>query len=418
MPTDATEAVTAPAIHPPDDPPLRRNRRFQLLWAGSACSLLGSRLADTAYPLLLLTMTGSPALAGAFGAVQFATSVAFGLHGGAVADRRDRRRVLLAADGVRCLAAVSSVVALALRHFSVPQALLVAAVIGAATAYGGPVRTLAVRAVVPTSQLRQALAQDELRGNAAALAGPPLAGLLLALGRVVPFLGTAIGSLLSFTAVCAVRYDGRPTPAGARTARSDSAWAGFRPLRESPLLRATLGAAVVLNLVGAAMTLTVMVLLRDRGGSTAGIGLTLAGEAVGAIAGTFLVGHLHRLAGPGRLLLAAAWLCVPLMLAPLLPGGPVVVFLALAAMNLAMPALRVMVDVLIFQQVPDAVRGRVIAVTMTTVMLGLPAGTMGSGLLLDRVAPGTALAVLAGLLALGLLPSTLSRALRTAAWPS
>ncbi|WP_035847432.1 MFS transporter [Kitasatospora azatica] len=401
--------------------PLHQNRRFQVLWTGAAASVLGARLADTAYPLLLLAMTGSPAVAGAFGAVQFAASVLCGVHAGAVADRYDRRTVLLAADAVRFLATASVVVALAVHHFTVAHALLAAAVVGGATAYGGPVRMLAVRAVVPAAQLPQALAREELRGSTAALLGPPLAGLLFAVGRAVPVLGTALGSLFSFLATCAVRYDGRP--AAPESDRSEvphppGPWTGLRLLLASPLLRATLGAAIPLNLVGSAMTLAVIVLLRDRGGSSTAIGLTLAGEAVGAIAGAFLVGRLQRLAGPGRLLLAAAWLCVPLTLAPLLPGGQVTVFLALAAMNLAMPALRVMIDVLIFQQVPDALRGRVIAVTMTALMLGVPAGTFGAGLLLDRLAPGTALALLAGLLALGLLPSTCSRALRSAAWPA
>ncbi|MFD0563876.1 hypothetical protein ACFQ2M_19050 [Kitasatospora saccharophila] len=44
--------------------PLRRNRRFQTLWAGSAAAMLGTCVADTAYPLLLLAMTGSPTVAG------------------------------------------------------------------------------------------------------------------------------------------------------------------------------------------------------------------------------------------------------------------------------------------------------------------------------------------------------------------
>jgi predicted MFS family arabinose efflux permease len=345
-----------------------------------------------------------------------------------VADRYDRRRVLLAADAVRLLAVGSVLVALALHHLTVPHTLLVAAVVGAAVSYGGPVRMLAVRAVVPPEQLGRALAREELRGSATALLGPPLAGLLFAAGRAVPVLGTALGSLLSFLATCAVRFDGRPaashgaapTSAAQEVDRADlphRRWAAARFLLASPLLRATLGAAVPLNLVGSALTLAVIVLLRARGVSSTGIGLTLAGEAVGAVVGAFLVARLQRLAGPGRLLLAAAWICVPLMLAPLLPGGPVPVFLALAVMNLAMPALRVMIDVLIFQQVPDELRGRTIALTMTVLMLGVPAGTMAVGLLLERLSPAGTLTVLAAALALGLLPATRSRALRSAVWP-
>lgn len=99
--------------------------------------------------------------------------------------------------------------------------------------------------------------------------------------------------------------------------------------------------------------LPVMVLLRDGGTSSAGIGLALAGEAVGALAGAVLVSRLHRLAGPGVLLLVVAWTAVPVTLAPLLPGGVATVFAALFVVGIGVPALRVMLDLLVFQQVPD-----------------------------------------------------------------
>ncbi|MFE4600557.1 MFS transporter [Kitasatospora indigofera] len=425
--------------------PLRRNLRFQLLWGGSAASTLGLHVTDTAYPLLLLAMTGSSTLAGAFGALQMAASVLCGVHGGSVADRYDRRRVLIAADSVRLLATLSVPLAMALDAFSVAHALLVAVVTGATLAYSGPVRLLAVRSVVAPEQLRQALAQDEARMSGAGLAGPPLAGLLLGAGRAVPFLGAALASLLSLATACLVRFPGRAEPAapaapaaattgtaadeatgatsgtttGAAAAANDSgALAGFRHLLADRTLRSTLAVVFGINLVGSAVVLPVIVVLRDQGVSSGGIGLALAGEAVGAMAGALLVARLHRLAGPGALLLAVAWFAVPLFLAPLLPGGAVTVFAALFLMGLGVPALRVMIDILVFQQVAEELRGRVIAATMTLFTVGMPAGLFGSGVLLDHVAPGTALAVLALLLALGLLPATFDRTLRRAGWPA
>ena len=402
--------------------PLRRNARFQLLWGGAAASTLGIQVSDTAFPLLLLAMTGSATLAGAFGALQMAASLLFGIHGGAVADRCDRRRVLVVADGSRLLAALSVPVAMALGRFTVVHALLVAVVIGATIAYSGPVRLLAVRSVVPPEQLRQALTQDEARLSGAGLMGPPLAGLLLGAGRSVPFLGVAVASLLSLLAACAVRFSRHAEPAAAGPRKDGlrergGALAGFRYLLADRTLRATVAVVFAINLIGSAMVLPVIVLLRERGASSGGIGLALAGEAVGALAGALLISRLHRLAGPGVLLLGVAWTAVPLFLAPLLPGGAVTVFAALLAMGLGVPALRVMIDLLVFQQVGEELRGRVIGATMTLFTLGMPAGLFGSGVLLDHVAPGAALAVMAGLLALALLPATFDRTLRRAAWP-
>ncbi|MFJ5883601.1 MFS transporter [Kitasatospora cineracea] len=395
--------------------PLRRNRRFQLLWAGSASAMLGTCVADTAYPLLLLATTGSPTVAGAFGAVQFGASVLFGLHGGAVADRHDRRRILILADTARLLTALSVALALAAGRLTVPHALLAAAVIGATMAYGGPSRMLALRAVVPPEQLRQALSQDELRVNGAALAGPPLAGFLLGLGRAVPFLATVLTSGLALGASLAVRFDSRPG-AQAPARERGAAFAGLRYLFAHRVLRGTVLVAAALNLTGSAMLLAVMVLLREHGTSQAGIGLALTGEAVGGLLGALLVSRLHRLLSPGALLLAVAWSAAAAFAVPAAAAGPVAVFAGLALTSLGVPALRVMLDVLVFQRVPEEMRGRAMAGTMTLLMAGLPLGTMAAGLLLDRLAAATVLVLLAAALAAALLPLTLGRGLRGTGW--
>ncbi|MFD7576959.1 MFS transporter [Kitasatospora sp. NPDC059817] len=425
--TAEAEAATPPV-------PLRRNLRFQALWAGQAAATLGMRIGDTAFPLLVLALTGSSTAAGAFGAVQMVTTLLLGVHGGVVADRLDRRRVLIASDAARLLVTATVPVAMAFDRLTLAHLLLVAAAVGATIAYSGPIRLLALRSVVAPEQLPQALAQDEARMTGAALAGPPLAGFLYGLGSAVPFLGTALASLLALVAALVVRFPGRPAPAqpsgeattqpnrepgGAEPApESGGALAGFRLLAASPLLRSALAVLLVVNLAGTALMLPVMVLLRDGGTGSAGIGLALAGEAVGALAGTVLVSRLHRLAGPGVLLLVVAWTAVPVSLAPLLPGGVVTVFAALFVVGIGVPALRVMLDLLVFRQVPDELRGRVIAATMTLLTAGMPAGTLGSGLLLDHLSPAVALTAISVLLAAALLPATVSRTLRRAAWPA
>ncbi|MBV6696365.1 MFS transporter [Kitasatospora aureofaciens] len=374
------------------------------------------RVGDTAYPLLVLALTGSSTAAGAFGALQMTATLLLGVHGGAVADRLDRRKVLIAADAARLLASASVPAAMALHRLTLAHLLVVAVVVGATIAYSGPLRMLALRSVVAPEQLPQALAQDEARMSGAALAGPPLAGFLFGLGRSVPFLGAALASLLALTAAVAVRFPGRPERAAEQ--QPGGALAGFRLIAASPLLRPALGVLLMINLAGAALVLPVMVLLKDHGTTSGGIGLALAGEALGALAGTLLVSRLHRLAGPGVLLLVTAWAAVPVTLAPLLPGGAATVFAALFVAGVGIPALRVMLDLLVFQQVPDELRGRVIAATMTLLTAGMPAGTLGSGLLLDHLSPAAVLTAIAALLAAALLPSTVGRTLRRAAWPT
>src|SRR5260370_23990447 len=88
--------------------PLRRNRDFQLLWGGQAVSLLGSQTSKIAYPLLVLAMTGSPAKAGIAGSASMLGYLLFPLPAGGVADRYDRKRIMITCDAIR-LAAVGSI---------------------------------------------------------------------------------------------------------------------------------------------------------------------------------------------------------------------------------------------------------------------------------------------------------------------
>src|SRR5215467_2332253 len=147
-PAPAVEGAPAERVTP-----LWRNWRFQALWVGSGASMLGINAADFAYPLVILAMTGSPALAGVFGFIQIGATTLAGLPAGALVDRWDRRRVLIGAELVRAITVGTVAAAAALGHLTLAHLYVVAAVIGTATQFGGPARMLMIRAVVPTPQL-------------------------------------------------------------------------------------------------------------------------------------------------------------------------------------------------------------------------------------------------------------------------
>src|SRR2546428_756881 len=85
----------APPLAPPPRPaPLSRNRDFVLLWTGQAVSVFGTRVAAIAYPLLVLSLTGSAAKVGLVSFANWIPAVLFGLPAGALVDRWDRKRVM------------------------------------------------------------------------------------------------------------------------------------------------------------------------------------------------------------------------------------------------------------------------------------------------------------------------------------
>src|SRR5437588_12966354 len=84
--------------------PLWRNRDFILLWSGQVVSTVGTRVTGVAFPLLVLAQTHSPAKAGLVGFAQTLPYMIFYLPAGALVDRWDRKRVMLAADAGRAVA--------------------------------------------------------------------------------------------------------------------------------------------------------------------------------------------------------------------------------------------------------------------------------------------------------------------------
>jgi MFS family permease len=401
--------------------PLRRNRAFQLLWTGSAFAFLGKEVTDLVYPLVVLALTGSPGWAGAFGGVQLFVSLLVGLPAGMLADTYDRRTLLILMEAVRALATASVVVAVVQDAVTLPHLLVVAVAVGAVQPLGGTARMLLVRAVVPPRQLTAALTQEEVRSHSAALAGPPLGGLLYGVAVLLPFVTTAVSFLLSLVCAVFVRVPPRPareesTPDGESVVTRT--FSGLVALWRVPILRHSTLFAAVLNTVLAPLILVIVVLLNGSGVAPGMVGLTVGGLAVGGLAGTLLVRPLHRRLSPGVLMLLLGGTAVVLIAALALPFGPWWLATALFLIGLGGPSMRVLVDILIFQQVPDEQRGRTITGFMTVLGAGASLGMVSSGLLLEFLSATAAILTLAGVLAVALAVTVADRRIRAVQWPS
>jgi len=409
--------------------PLWRNLQFQTLWIGTSASTLGVSVADIAYPLTVLAITRSPALAGLFAAVQAIGMLLAGLPAGVLADRRDNRTVIIWTEAGR--AAVTAVVAVALiaGRLSLPVLFGAAALLGIGQAIKGAAQTLLLRSVVPAEQLTQALTQDEVRMNGAALAGPALGGALYAvraLAHAVPFLFTAGSFLVALIGAALMRFmpgaaqgpAGRaatPTPNGS-SAGAGGMLAGVRMLWGQPVLRAATLLIMFVNTIGAGFELIIIVILRHQAVPADTIGLALGLGAAGGLAGAPLVKVLHRLR-PGVLLLAVCVLDVGVLALLAVPLGPWWVAGLMFTVMLGLPAIRVLVDILVIRQAPPEQRGRVVAALMTLIGLGMPAGVAGCGLLLQYLPAQAAMLTLACAQAAGVAYCSTRRELRQARWP-
>jgi MFS family permease len=361
-----------------------------------------------------------------------------GLPAGQLADKRDRRTIVIAAEAGSALVTGIVAAGLILGWVSLPILLIAAALLGAGQAIAGAARLPLVRSVVAPEQLTTALVQDEIRVNGATLAGPPLAGVLYAiraLGHAVPFLFTAgsfVASLLSAVLMKVMPGGAAPPEAeqsgtatdGAATggASTDGAatdggmLTGLRTIWSHPVLRAAMTLIMLVNTVGIGLDLAIIVLLRHQHVQSGVIGLVLGAGAVGGLAGAPLVKQLHRLR-PGVLLISVCFVASAVIGLMALPFGPWWVAALTFVAMLGVPSIRVLVDVLVLRQTPDGERGRVIAAVMVLIGLGMPVGVFLTGMLLQYLSASTALLVLAGVVAVGVAAFATRRDLLQARWP-
>ncbi|MFC4035225.1 MFS transporter [Streptomyces polygonati] len=186
--TDAPPDPPPPAAPPssrghallPDLTPWRTSRDFRLMWLAGVITTFGSFLTVVALPVQLKDLTGSAAAVGAIGAVQLVPLIVFGLYGGALADAMDRKLLINATEAAQGLIAVALLVNTLLPHPMVWPLYVMAALSSALVGLQRPALDAIVQRIVPRDQLAAAASLNALRWQVGAIAGPSVAGLVIA----------------------------------------------------------------------------------------------------------------------------------------------------------------------------------------------------------------------------------------------
>ena len=195
-----------------------RHRDYRLYFAGSAISFIGTWMQQIAAYWLVLELTGSPIAVGALALVQTLPVTAFALVGGAIADRVDLRRMVIACESVLMLiAAVLAVLALA-DVIEAWQLYALGFVQGIALALDAPARHTLVFRIVGRDDLPNAVGLSSGLGTTARIIGPALGGIVVATaGAGVAFAANAVSYAVVIGAITAMRITPRPSGAGAGT---------------------------------------------------------------------------------------------------------------------------------------------------------------------------------------------------------
>jgi len=398
-----------------EDVPLNRNRDFNLLWGGQVLSDLGGRISGIAFPLLVLATTGSPAKAGIVGFAGSLPLLLLTVPAGALVDRSDRKRVMIVADSARCIALTSVVVALALDTLTFAQIVFVALAEGVGFVFFNIAERSALPRVVPGHQLPGALARNQAREYGALLVGAPLGGLFFALGRAVPFLFDAVSYLVSVLTVSFIRTTFRRerTSAG-RTRLLGDMRAGARWFWRQPFIRTTsllvMGSDFTLN----ALYLVVIVLARQRGASSALIGLMFVFVGVGGLLGATVASRIARRFRMREIVVATQ--CAVAALVPLLivVPGEITLGVIYGAMFFLHPAWNATVGAYRLQLTPDDMQGRVSSLATMLSLGPVPLASLTAGFLLEGAGSTPTVLLLSGVMIVVAAAAVLSRAIKDA----
>jgi MFS family permease len=365
-------------------------RDFAVFYTGYVTSLLGSAMSQIALTFAVLLSGGSAADLGYVYAASVVPQVVFMLGGGVLADRLGRRRVMLGADASALVIQASLAAALFAGRPPVWLFAVLAGLLGSADAFFGPALSGLTPEIVTAGRLADANALLGVAQAAARIAGPALAGVLIAVSRPAAVIAVDAASFgISLAALALLRVPPAAVPAHSPWRDLAQGWAEFRS--QSWLWITTVQFALFNLFTWAPFLLLTPILARAYLGGARGYGIVQASLAGGAIAtGLLLVGRR-----PSRPLVIATigtfGYGVPcLALALRLPLAAVAAAAALAGAGSATSS--AYSATVLQQRVPPALLGRVSAIDLTGAYALGAAGYAVIGPLTDIVGAGRLLA--------------------------
>jgi MFS family permease len=367
-----------------------RNRDFRWLWTGGVVSALGSWLLVLAVPAHVYAATGSLAKTGLTLGAEYLPLLLLGPAAGALADRWDRRRLMIGTSLFQAAAVAAMLAALAPGRYWVFYAAL-AAESGGSVLFA-PASQARTPVIVGTgTMLSSANALNALRDGVVRLVGGPLGGILLAAAGirvliivdVLSYLASAGAGLLT-SRTAGRRAPRRAAGAAVRDAGRDLR-AGLRLLARSPAARALLPVTVVFLAANGSLSAVLIPFSLQRLGGSRPTGFLLAALGVGFLLGAPAL-RLVLDRWPARYLLGAALAGEAASYWLLWHAGALAAALAAAAaVGLAGSMALVVAQTTLQRVIPNAALGRVSAVFLTGEAAATLAGAVGGPLLAQRL---------------------------------
>ena len=376
-----------------DIEPLRASRDFRLLWFGQLISLTGRQLTVVALPYQVFQLTGSSLAVGLIGLAQVVPLILLSILGGAVADRWDRRTVILWTE--LGMAATSAALLVGAIHGHPPLWYLytMTGIQAGLSGLNQPARSASIPMLVVPERLPAAFALNQVMFNTTLVVGPTIAGVILAAGgengvawAYVVDVGTFAASLVATLLLRPLKpqlAEGQTPPSGVQAIKD-----GFAFLRGKRVLNSTFYIDLIAMIFGMPRALFPALALTVFDVGPGKLGLMYAAPAAGALLGALTSGWLGgvRRQGAAVVWAVAAW-GAAIAAFGLLGSFFWLALVALAVAGAADVVSAVFRSTILQTSVPDSLRGRITAVHIMVVTGGPRIGDVEAGLVAVLTTP-------------------------------
>ena len=372
-----------------------RHRNFQLFFSGQLISLIGTWMQSVAQSWLVYRLTGSALLLGSVGFASQIPVFLFAPLGGIAADRVNRRHIVIATQVAAMLLALI-LAAVTLTHtidHHVWLIFVLAALLGVVNAFDIPGRQSFLVEMVGREDLMNAIALNSSMFNGARVIGPAIAGILVVkIGEGWCFFANAVSYVAVIIGLLMMRVQSRLR--ASQASPFEHMMEGFRFVNETAPIRALLLLLGIVSLVGMPYVV-LMPIFADQilHGGARGLGILMGATGVGALFGALTLAFREGVKGLGRWV---AWCSAGF-------GASLVVFalshnfwvsvILLLPVGYTIMLQMACSNTLIQVMVPDALRGRVMAVYSMMFMGMAPIGALLGGVLADRLGAQTTVAI-------------------------
>ena len=361
-----------------------RHRNYRILFPANTISNIGSWAQRVAQDWLVLELTQSGIYLGIVTAIQFTPFLLFSLHGGAFADRFDKRKLLIGTNALGAFSAMALGTLVMTNLVELWHVFALAAVLGISTAIDAPVRQTFAADIVGQDDLPNAVSLNSANFNAGRLIGPALSGLLIAaFGTGPSFLVNGVSYLFAIGALMAMNekeffYQER---AKSKTnVREGLHYALARPDIYVVMLIVFFLGTFGLNF----QIFNALMATKEFGKGPAAYGLLGTFVAIGSFSGAIASARLERFRKTRFVILAGGAFALAILVLSILPNYTAyAIFLPICGVT----ALITMITANSIVQVNSdpAIRGRVMGIYLLIFMGGTPVGSPVIGLMAEAI---------------------------------